>query len=174
MIAIRKFWAPILLAVSILIFVLDSVWPASSTITDGFAAYYAAARVVLEGRADPVLYDDNLFRLEVERDTLGQASDIYWANPPTTALMFLPIAAFPVTGPIDVVLPGVTGCLSQDLRQAALDALGLNRAAVRAKALDYSWENAARLFLANIEIAQFARLGRRVPHRGKSLRTALS
>ncbi len=84
-----------LLAASLAVFLLASVWPASNKITDGFAAYYTASRAVLEGRADPVLYDDNLFRLDVEQDTAGQASDIYWANPPTTALLFLPIASFP-------------------------------------------------------------------------------
>jgi len=77
----------------------------------------------------------------------------------------LPVAAFPVTGPKDLVTPGVTGVLAGDLREAAVGALSLDRTVVRARALDYSWENAARLFLANIESAQFARLGRRVPQR---------
>ena len=77
----------------------------------------------------------------------------------------LPVAGYPVTGPIDVVTPGVTGVLSDDLREAALGALSLDKAVVRAKALEFSWESAARLFLANIETAQFARLGRRIPSR---------
>lgn len=81
----------------------------------------------------------------------------------------LPIAAFPVTGPIDVIVPGVTGVLSHDLAAAARAALTLDKALVRAKALDFSWENAARLFLGNIETAQFARLGRRVPARRSRL-----
>ena len=87
----------------------------------------------------------------------------------------LPVAAYPVTGPKDLVAPGVTGVLSGDLKGAALAALRLDRAAVRARSLDYSWENAARLFLANIESAQFARLGRRVPARRSRVvrRTAL-
>lgn len=75
----------------------------------------------------------------------------------------LPIAAFPVTGPIDLVTPGITGVLSDDLREAALAALSLDKTVVRAKALDVSWANAMRLFLSNIETAQFARLGRRLP-----------
>lgn len=62
----------------------------------------------------------------------------------------LPIAALPVCGPKDVVTDGVTGVLSNDLRRAALMALQLDRAEVVAKAAEYSWENAARLFLANI------------------------
>ena len=81
----------------------------------------------------------------------------------------LPVAAYPVTGPVDLVTPGVTGVLSENLREAALAALTLDKTKIRAKALDYSWENAARLFLANIESAQFAKLGRRVPSRRKRL-----
>ncbi len=65
----------------------------------------------------------------------------------------LPVAAFPVTGPVDVVRPGETGVLSEDLRQAALDALHLDRVRVSARAQDFSWESAARLFLANITSA---------------------
>jgi glycosyltransferase involved in cell wall biosynthesis len=62
----------------------------------------------------------------------------------------LPIAALPVSGPADVVTPGVTGVLSEDLRQAAIAALTLDRARVRDRAAEFSWERAARLFLANI------------------------
>jgi glycosyltransferase involved in cell wall biosynthesis len=65
----------------------------------------------------------------------------------------LPVAALPVTGPIDIVTPGITGVLSEDLREAALAALRLDRAHVRAKASEFSWECAARLFLANIASA---------------------
>jgi len=67
----------------------------------------------------------------------------------------VPIAALPVTGPKDIVTPGETGVLSESLREAALAALSLDRARVRAKALEFSWENAARLFLANITSACF-------------------
>ncbi len=62
----------------------------------------------------------------------------------------LPIAAFPVTGPTDIVTPGETGVLSENLGNAAIAALGLDRARIRAKAAEFSWEGAARLFLANI------------------------
>jgi len=65
----------------------------------------------------------------------------------------LPVAAYPVTGPIDIVTPGVTGALHQDLRVAALEALPLDRDEVRARATPFGWESAARLFLANITTA---------------------
>ena len=82
----------------------------------------------------------------------------------------VPIAAYPVTGPIDNVVQGVTGVLDDDLAVAVRGALTLDRAAVREGALTYSWENAARLFMTNIEQALFARQGRQVPARRKRRR----
>lgn len=77
----------------------------------------------------------------------------------------VPVAAYPVTGPIDNVVDGVTGALDRDLRAAVLRAGTLDRAHVRAQAVEYSWSRAARLFLSNIETALFARQGRRAPAR---------
>jgi 1,2-diacylglycerol 3-alpha-glucosyltransferase/glucuronosyltransferase len=65
----------------------------------------------------------------------------------------LPIAAYPVTGPLDLVQPGISGVLSEDLGAAALAALSLDRNRVRACAHSFSWAAAARLFLANVEDA---------------------
>jgi hypothetical protein len=55
-----------------------------------------------------------------------------------------------VTGPIDVVVNGVTGMLSEDLRTAALAALHLDRGACREHALRYTWEAATRQFVASL------------------------
>lgn len=61
-----------------------------------------------------------------------------------------PSAAFPVTGPIDVLVPGASGVLNEDLRVAALAALDLNRDVVRRHALDFSWERATAQFLHHL------------------------
>ncbi len=66
----------------------------------------------------------------------------------------VPVAAYPVTGPIDVVRHGVTGCLNEDLAAAIEGALGLDPAACRAQALEYRWENATRQFLGNLAEAR--------------------
>ena len=72
----------------------------------------------------------------------------------------LPVAAYPVTGPLDIVRPGVSGVLSTDLGEAAKGALELDRDKVRALASQFSWGHAARLFLNNITRAgQRSRLG---------------
>jgi glycosyltransferase involved in cell wall biosynthesis len=63
-----------------------------------------------------------------------------------------PVAAFPVTGPKDV-LAGALGCvgaINVDLRQAALDALQADREACRAHAELYSWRACAELFLFHL------------------------
>ena len=62
----------------------------------------------------------------------------------------LPVAALPVTGPIDVVRHGETGILDEDLQKAAIAALSLNRDAVRHHALSFSWRNCASIFLENV------------------------
>ena len=63
----------------------------------------------------------------------------------------LPIAAFPVTGPKDVIAGHPVGVLDEDLRAACLAALELSREACRAFALNYSWENSARQFIGHLQ-----------------------
>jgi glycosyltransferase involved in cell wall biosynthesis len=62
----------------------------------------------------------------------------------------VPVAAYPVTGPIDVVTPGVTGELNEDLRAAILAALKLDPRQCRAYALANTWESATRQFLSHL------------------------
>ncbi|MDO9710203.1 glycosyltransferase family 4 protein [Paracraurococcus lichenis] len=57
-----------------------------------------------------------------------------------------PVAAYPVTGPLDVIPGSGAGVLDQDLRRAALAALDCDRAACRAHAERYSWEACAASF----------------------------
>ncbi|HFB2048119.1 MAG TPA: GDP-mannose-dependent alpha-mannosyltransferase [Hyphomicrobiaceae bacterium MAG_BT-2024] len=80
----------------------------------------------------------------------------------------LPVAAYPVTGPIDNVRHGVSGILDQDLSKAAVLALELDRDKVREHALNFSWKTTAKLFIENIETAIFSREGRQIPGRRKS------
>jgi glycosyltransferase involved in cell wall biosynthesis len=62
----------------------------------------------------------------------------------------LPVAAYPVTGPIDVVDDGVTGALDVDLTRAARRALRLDPVACRERALRSSWESCTREFASNL------------------------
>ncbi|MDE3740066.1 glycosyltransferase family 1 protein [Pseudomonas resinovorans] len=59
-----------------------------------------------------------------------------------------PVAAFPVAGPLDVLEPGVTGCLDEDLQRACLTALELDRERCAERAGRLSWRSSALEFLA--------------------------
>ncbi len=62
----------------------------------------------------------------------------------------VPVAAFPVTGPIDVVQDGVTGALDTDLAKAAARALQIDPRACRERALQSSWDGCTREFESNL------------------------
>lgn len=56
-----------------------------------------------------------------------------------------PIAAYPVTGPIDVLTPEV-GAMDEDLEAAIVEALTRRRIACRVYALRFTWAESARQF----------------------------
>lgn len=62
----------------------------------------------------------------------------------------LPIAAFPVMGPLDVVGGAPVGALDADLRQAVLRALEMSREACRDHARRYSWRASVGEFVGNV------------------------
>jgi glycosyltransferase involved in cell wall biosynthesis len=62
----------------------------------------------------------------------------------------VPVAAYPVQGPKDVIKDERVGVLDDDLRQAALSALSLNPRDCRRYALHYAWEQCARQFVGNL------------------------
>jgi glycosyltransferase involved in cell wall biosynthesis len=62
----------------------------------------------------------------------------------------LPVAAYPVPGPRDVVGIAPVGVLDEDLRTAALAALDIDATACRQHAARYSWRRTAEIFVANL------------------------
>jgi len=65
----------------------------------------------------------------------------------------LPVAAFPVTGPADVIGSSGCGVLKADLREAALEALDIPRERCRAYGESFTWQESARQFFSNIGMA---------------------
>src|SRR5437016_7340699 len=59
----------------------------------------------------------------------------------------VPVAAFPVAGPRDVITDPAVGVLDDDLRSACLRALKLSHDTCRAFAVGHSWESCARIFV---------------------------
>jgi len=64
----------------------------------------------------------------------------------------LPVAAFPVPGPLDVIASDQVGVLSEDLAEACKRAVTLDRAACRAFALGHSWRDCALLFRSHLSL----------------------
>ncbi len=62
----------------------------------------------------------------------------------------VPVAAFPVTGPIDVIEDGVTGALDEDLGEAARRALRIDPKDCRERALRCGWDVSTRQFEGNL------------------------
>lgn len=62
----------------------------------------------------------------------------------------VPVAAYPVTGPVDVVEDGVTGALDRDLAAAARRALQASPAACRERARRHDWASCTAEFEANL------------------------
>jgi len=63
----------------------------------------------------------------------------------------VPVAAFPVTGPRDVIGGRPIGALDENLRAACMAALDVSRDACRSFALGHTWEHSARQFLGHME-----------------------
>ena len=61
-----------------------------------------------------------------------------------------PVATYPVTGPIDVLGDGGAGAMHEDLREACLQALSIDRRDARAWAERFSWHAATVEFVAHL------------------------
>jgi len=75
----------------------------------------------------------------------------------------IPVAAYPVAGPIDVVEDGVTGALDADLASAALRALAIDPQQCRDRALRSGWEMCSREFESNLVPCHGTRTTRQTP-----------
>jgi len=62
----------------------------------------------------------------------------------------VPVAAFPVAGPNDVIGSDPVGVLDEDLRAACLAALATSKERCRAFALTRRWETSARQFIGHV------------------------
>ena len=65
----------------------------------------------------------------------------------------LPVAAYPVTGPIDVLGDSPAGVMHNDLRYACMNALKIDRATARAHAEKFSWRAATEQFVGHLHPA---------------------
>lgn len=66
----------------------------------------------------------------------------------------IPVAAYPVQGPKDVVADSGAGVLDEDLGAAIMAAIGIDPETCLARALEHTWETSARQFEANLVSAR--------------------
>jgi glycosyltransferase involved in cell wall biosynthesis len=127
--------------------------------------------VVGEGPARPALeklYPSARFLGQREGEALAEiyaAADVFVfpSRTDTFGVVLLealasgvPIAAYPVMGPIDVLGTSGTGVLDGDLRTAAIAALAIPRHRCTDYSLGFSWGESARQFFQNVCMAQQA------------------
>ncbi len=62
----------------------------------------------------------------------------------------VPVAAFPVPGPLDVLGDSGAGVMDRDLRQAILAAQSIDPAVCRSRAEDFDWNESARQFYGHV------------------------
>ncbi len=62
-----------------------------------------------------------------------------------------PVAAYPAPGPVDIVPGSGAGVLSDDLREACVEALKIDRAHARAYAERFSWRASTEEFIRNLQ-----------------------
>jgi hypothetical protein len=65
----------------------------AASMTHGFVSYYAAAKLLWAGDLGPSAYDDRWFGSVVQALTQSSVREIFIPNPPTMALMALPLVA---------------------------------------------------------------------------------
>ena len=87
-----RHWRRLLAAAAALAVLAGYTLYSSGSITHGFVAYYGAARLLVEGRLGPAAYDDEWFNQYVQDITDSSVREIFTPNPPTMALMALPVA----------------------------------------------------------------------------------
>jgi hypothetical protein len=79
--------AGMLAAMALAIFTVFS----ASSMTHGFVSYYTASRLLVSGELGPAAYDDRWFGERVQQLTASNVREIFTPNPPTMALMALPL-----------------------------------------------------------------------------------
>ena len=115
------------------------------------------ARAVLESRYTQARFAGYRFGSELAALLSGADVLVFPSLTDTFGLVMVealacgvPVAAFPVPGPLDVLEAGVTGVLDEDLARAIAGALRLERRACVAAASAFSWHCATTQFLAGL------------------------
>ena len=69
----------------------------------------------------------------------------------------VPVAAYPVQGPVDIIENGRSGFVDENLRSAAVGAMYISPESCRARALEFSWDRVGQQFFENLVPIRAAR-----------------
>jgi glycosyltransferase involved in cell wall biosynthesis len=115
------------------------------------------ARAALERRFPLVHWAGFRFGEELAQHYAGADVFVFPSRTDTFGIVMLeanacglPVAAFPVPGPVDLVVNGRNGILHHDLRAACLEALAVDRRRCREWSQQHSWRRCADLLLASL------------------------
>ncbi|MEM7728060.1 MAG: glycosyltransferase family 1 protein [Pseudomonadota bacterium] len=111
----------------------------------------------LQGRYPDVTFTGAKFGEDLARHFADADVFVFPSRTDTFGLVIIeamatgtPVAAYPVSGPIDIIPGSGAGVVDEDLRAAALAALALDRKDARAHAEGYSWEAATDIFFGHL------------------------
>jgi len=68
----------------------------------------------------------------------------------------VPVAAYPVTGPLDIIEDGITGSLDNDLKTAIDKALEIKRENCTRSTKKYTWRNVTEQFVSTLVLIKKA------------------
>ncbi|MEM9277833.1 MAG: glycosyltransferase family 1 protein [Pseudomonadota bacterium] len=115
------------------------------------------SRPALEKKYPDVVFTGYLFGEELARKISSGNVFVFPSKTDTFGLVMLeamacglPVAAYPVTGPIDVVEHGYSGWLDDDLEVAVAKAVKLKRKDAIEYAARFTWMNTAIMFFENL------------------------
>lgn len=119
------------------------------------------SRTQLEKKYPDVIFTGYMFGEELARKINTASIFVFPSKSDTFGLVMieamacgLPVAAYHVMGPVDVVKDGFSGALDDDLSIAIEKALKLNREDAKAHAKTFTWENTAKVMFKNFVLAE--------------------
>lgn len=111
----------------------------------------------LEKKYPNVVFMGVLIGKELAREFANASVFVFPSKTDTFGIVMLeanacgtPIAAYPVPGPLDIVVDGYNGYLRDDLKEAIELALTVDRNKCRAAALNHTWRDATRVFRGSL------------------------
>ena len=137
---------------------LELKLPGSTVVVGDGPARAALARRYPHAHFLGVLHGEALARVYASADVFAFPSktDTFGIVLIEALASGLPVAAFPVAGPLDVIGDSGAGALNRDLCAACLAALDIPRERAREHSLRFTWRESARQFLQHVEASRAA------------------